>query len=135
MSDAQHSEYEENHEGPIRTPKQLIGAVVASFVVPVVVIIMLANFVDFGGKSGAGSDSMSAEAVARRIQPGLFYRLVYLGMFLGGPQKPDVPRELAVGMPADLCVLSVPPAEVLAALDASLVAATVYDGAVVHEKR
>ena len=58
-----------------------------------------------------------------------------LGMFLGGPQKPDVPRELAVGMPADLCVLSVPPAEVLAALDASLVAATVYDGAVVHEKR
>ncbi len=69
MSDAQHTEHEENHEGPIKTPKQLIVAVVASFVVPIVVIIMLANFVDFGGKSGAGSDGMSAEAVARRIQP------------------------------------------------------------------
>ncbi len=69
MSDAQHTEHEENHEGPIKTPKQLVVAVVASFVVPIVVIIMLANFVDFGGKSGAGSDGMSAEAVARRIQP------------------------------------------------------------------
>lgn len=69
MSDAQHTEHEENHEGPIKTPKQLVGAVVASFVVPIVVIIMLANFVDFGGKTGAGSDGMSAEAVARRIQP------------------------------------------------------------------
>jgi cytochrome c5 len=69
MSDAQHTEHEANHEGPIRTPKQLIIAVVASFVVPVVVIIMLANFVDFGGKTGAGSDSMTAESVAKRIQP------------------------------------------------------------------
>ena len=68
MSDAQHTEHEANHEGPIRTPKQLIGAVVASFVVPVVVIIMLANFVDFGGKTGAGSDGMSEEAIAKRIQ-------------------------------------------------------------------
>ncbi|MEK8052025.1 c-type cytochrome [Ideonella sp. DXS22W] len=74
MSDAQHNQAShadahEVHEGPIKTPKQLIGAVVASFVVPVVVIIMLANFVNFGGKTGAGSDSMSEEATARRIQP------------------------------------------------------------------
>lgn len=68
MSDAQHTEHEA-HEGPIKTPKQLIAAVVASFVVPVVVIIMLANFVNFGGKSGAGSDGMSEEAIARRLQP------------------------------------------------------------------
>jgi cytochrome c5 len=69
MSDAQHTEHEANHEGPIKTPKQLVGAVVASFVVPIVVIIMLANFVNFGGKEGAGSDGMGAEATARRIQP------------------------------------------------------------------
>jgi len=68
MSDAQHSEHEA-HEGPIKTPKQLVGAVVASFVVPIVVIIMLANFVNFGDKSGAGSDGMSADAVGKRIQP------------------------------------------------------------------
>lgn len=69
MSDAQHTEHEENHEGPIKTPKQLVAAVVAAFVVPIVVIIMLANFVNFGSKDGAGSDSMSAEAIARRLQP------------------------------------------------------------------
>ena len=68
MSDAQHSEHEV-HEGPIKTPKQLIMAVVASFVVPIVAIIMLANFVDFGNKIGAGSDGMSEQAVARRLQP------------------------------------------------------------------
>ncbi|BBX83011.1 amidohydrolase family protein [Mycolicibacterium aubagnense] len=58
-----------------------------------------------------------------------------LGMFLGSPQQPNVPRQLTVGMSADLCVLSAPPRDVLATLDASLVAATVYDGAVVYEKR
>ena len=68
MSDSLHPE-PDNHEGPIKTPKQLVGAVVASFVVPIVVIIMLANFVNFGGKTGAGSDGMTADAVGRRIQP------------------------------------------------------------------
>ena len=68
MSDAQHTDHEANHEGPIKTPKQLVGAVVASFVVPIVVIIMLANFVNFGDKTGAGSDGMGAEAVAQRLQ-------------------------------------------------------------------
>ena len=68
MSDAQHP-HEPNPEGPIRTPKQLVVAVVASFLVPIVVIIMLANFVNFGGKTGAGSDGMTADAVGKRIQP------------------------------------------------------------------
>jgi cytochrome c5 len=57
------------HEGPISTPKQLIWTVIASFVVPVVIIILLVNFVAWGDKPAAGSDGLSAEAVARRIQP------------------------------------------------------------------
>lgn len=56
-----------------------------------------------------------------------------LGMFLGTPQQPDVPRELTVGLPADVCLLAAPPRDVLAELDASLVAATVYDGVVVYQ--
>jgi cytochrome c5 len=68
MSDAQHNEHQV-HEGPIKTPKQLIVTIVASFVIPVVVIIMLTNFVAFDTKSGAGSDGMSAQAIARRIEP------------------------------------------------------------------
>jgi cytochrome c5 len=68
MSDAQHAEHHA-HEGPIRTPQQLVAVLVASFVVPVVIIIMLINFVAWDTKPAAGSDGLSAEAVARRIAP------------------------------------------------------------------
>ena len=57
------------HEGPIKTPKQLIWAVIASFVVPVIAIILLTNYVAMGDKTGAGSKAMDAEAVAKRIAP------------------------------------------------------------------
>lgn len=57
------------HEGPIRTPKQLIWTVIASFVVPVIVIILLVNFVSFGNKPAAGSGGLGAEAVAQRLKP------------------------------------------------------------------
>ena len=70
MSDTNdtHAEHEASHEGPIRTPKQLVVAILASFVVPVVAIILLVNFVDFGNKPSAGSDGLGAEAVAKRLQ-------------------------------------------------------------------
>jgi cytochrome c5 len=60
---------EASHEGPIKTPKQLIAAVVASFLVPIVAIILLVNYVDFGAKPSAGSDGLGPEAVAKRLQP------------------------------------------------------------------
>ena len=72
MSDSKHphdlSHDDGPHEGPIRTPKQLIWAVVASFVVPIIAIIMLVNYVDFGNRAGAGSEGMTAETVAKRMQ-------------------------------------------------------------------
>lgn len=63
-----HAAHDLPHEGPIRTPKQLIWAVVASFVIPIVAIIMLVNYVDFGAKPAAGSTGLEAEAVAKRLQ-------------------------------------------------------------------
>ena len=57
------------HEGPIKTPKQLIATVLASFIVPVVVIVMLVSYVDYGTKPAAGSEGLGAEAVAQRILP------------------------------------------------------------------
>lgn len=60
--------HDEPHEGPIKTPKQLIWAVVASFLVPIAGIISLANYVHWGDKPAAGSDAMSAEATALRLQ-------------------------------------------------------------------
>jgi cytochrome c5 len=67
MSDPQ--DHDAPHEGPIKTPKQLIWTVVASFVVPIAVIVLLVNYVASGDNSGAGSAAMSEEAVAHRIQP------------------------------------------------------------------
>ncbi len=51
-----------------------------------------------------------------------------LAMFSGSAEQPDVPRIIAPGQPGDFCVLSAPPAEVLARLDSALVAATVVAG-------
>ncbi len=69
MSDSTPHAAEENHEGPIKTPKQLIAAVAASFIIPILGIILLVNYVDFGVKPAAGSDGLGEEAVARRLQP------------------------------------------------------------------
>jgi cytochrome c5 len=67
MSDSQ--THDAPHEGPIKTPKQLIWTVVASFVVPIAIIVLLANFVAAGDTAGAGSQGMSEQAIAMRIQP------------------------------------------------------------------
>lgn len=70
MADAhQTPDHDSPHEGPIKTPKQLVWAVVFAFLVPIIGIILLANFVAAGDKPAAGSDGMSAEAVAKRIAP------------------------------------------------------------------
>jgi cytochrome c5 len=68
MSDA-HADHDLPHEGPIKTPKQLLWAVVAAFVVPIVAIILLVNYVVADKMPAAGSNGMSDEAVAQRIQP------------------------------------------------------------------
>jgi len=66
MSDV-HQE-NDHHESPIKTPKQLIAVVIAAFLVPIIVIILLVNFVGHGSREGAGS-TQSLEAVNTRIAP------------------------------------------------------------------
>ncbi|MCH2241991.1 MAG: c-type cytochrome, partial [Aquabacterium sp.] len=60
---------EEAHEGPIKTPKQLVVAVIFAFLVPIVLIVLLVTFVSSSDRRGEGSDGFSEEAVAERIQP------------------------------------------------------------------
>lgn len=64
MSDA-HNE----HQSMIRTPKQLVVAVTAFFLVIVIGIILLVIFATNDRLTGAGTDSQSAEAVAARVRP------------------------------------------------------------------
>lgn len=56
-----------------------------------------------------------------------------LTMFAGHPDRPATPRTIAPGQPGDLCVLTAPPAEVLATLDSGLVGATIVAGTVVFD--
>lgn len=70
MADAhQTPDHDSPHEGPIKTPKQLIWAVVFAFLIPIIGIILLANFVSTGKRPAAGSDGLQAAAVAKRISP------------------------------------------------------------------
>jgi cytochrome c5 len=71
MSDAHHSDtpHDQPHEGPIKTPKQLIVTVIASFVVPIAIIVLLVKYVDFAPRTGAGGTGLGPEAVAARLQP------------------------------------------------------------------
>lgn len=64
MSDA-HNE----HESAIRTPKQLVAAVIGFFGVTVLGIILLVQYVTADKLTGAGSNSQAAEEVAARIAP------------------------------------------------------------------
>lgn len=70
MSNTQHHvEHVEEHSSPIKTPKQLIVTIVLSFVVPITIIFLLVNMVVSGNQVGAGSDTLSPEAIAKRISP------------------------------------------------------------------
>jgi cytochrome c5 len=71
---AQHGEGSEGHgtesQGLINTPKQLITVVVASFLVPIIGIVLLVSFVT-GAKNTepAGSQAKAAEVIAERMRP------------------------------------------------------------------
>ncbi len=62
MSDA-------HHESPIKTPSQLIGAIIAGFAIPILIIVLLVSFVGNTSKTGSDADAQSPEAVAARIKP------------------------------------------------------------------
>ncbi len=64
MSDA-HNE----HQSGIKTPKQLIAVVAAGFLVPIICIVLLVQYVANGNRVGAGSGALAPEAVAKRLQP------------------------------------------------------------------
>ena len=64
------------HEGLIKTPKQLIVVIVLAFIIPITVILLLIRLVTASTPLGVGSDAQSQEAVALRIQPVAGFALV-----------------------------------------------------------
>lgn len=69
-------EHAHGHESAIKTPRQLLITVILAFLIPIAVIILLVNLVGASIRTGAGSDSQSEEAIARRIQPVAGFKLV-----------------------------------------------------------
>lgn len=59
----------EQHDSPIKTPKQLIIVVALAFIVPIAIIVMLVIYVTGAKREGAGASSMTPEAVAERLRP------------------------------------------------------------------
>lgn len=59
--------HEEDHTGPVKTPSQLLWLSLASFVLPVFIIIGLVYYVTSAAKPAAGASDMD-RAVAARIQ-------------------------------------------------------------------
>src|SRR5690606_17379102 len=66
----------EEHEGLIKTPKQLIVTVILAFIVPIIVIILLVKLVTASATMGQGSDAQTEEAIANRIKPVAGFSLV-----------------------------------------------------------
>ncbi|WP_176049046.1 c-type cytochrome [Burkholderia sp. BCC1644] len=57
------------HESPVKTPGQLIAVIIASFAIPIILIVLFANYANHAFRSGAGTDALSDEQVAARIAP------------------------------------------------------------------
>jgi cytochrome c5 len=69
LSEEKMSEAHNEHESAIKTPKQLIVAIVAAFLVPIILIVLLTQYVAGNKTTGAGSGSQTAEAIAARLKP------------------------------------------------------------------
>lgn len=61
--------HEAPHEGPIKTPRQLIQAVIWAHIIPIVGILLLVAFVVAQMRPPAGSDALAAASIARRLEP------------------------------------------------------------------
>jgi cytochrome c5 len=64
MSDAH-----DQHQSAIKTPGQLIVAILAGLLVPIIIIVLLIQYVSNDKKVGAGSSGQTPEAIVARISP------------------------------------------------------------------
>jgi cytochrome c5 len=66
MSQAEH---DTGHESPIKTPKQLITVIALAFLVPILIITLLSQYVANIRTIDKDSPAMSYDAVAKRLKP------------------------------------------------------------------
>lgn len=62
-------EHDAGHETPIKTPKQLITVIVLAFVVPILIIVLLSQYVSSIRSVDMDSAALTPDAVATRLKP------------------------------------------------------------------
>jgi cytochrome c5 len=60
---------DEGHSSAIKTPGQLIAVLLAAFVLPVVILLMIGRLAVITNSNNQDSSAFSAEAVAKRLEP------------------------------------------------------------------
>ena len=61
--------HDSEHESPIKTPKQLITVIALAFLVPIVIIVLLSQYITNIRSVDLKSAAMSSDAVAKRLKP------------------------------------------------------------------
>ncbi|MFT0532222.1 c-type cytochrome [Castellaniella hirudinis] len=74
MSLPEHAE--NGHKSAVKSPKQLLITVVLAFLIPIAIIVLLFNLLNNLIVTNYGSDALSEEAIAKRIQPVAGFKLV-----------------------------------------------------------
>lgn len=60
---------DEGHSTPIQTPGQLIAVILAAFIFPVVILLLIGRLVIGEGSTDQNAPAFSEEAVAKRLDP------------------------------------------------------------------
>lgn len=110
----------DEHSSVIKTPKQLIVVILAAFIVPITVIVLLTQFVTGGISVGKDDPAMSAGAVAKRLKP------VGELVLAGSPQA--TAATVATNAPAATGAAPAVITAVVAATGGANKGKTVYDG-------
>src|SRR5450759_1160171 len=63
------NEHDAGHESPIKTPKQLITVIALAFLVPILLFVLLSQFIANIRSVDMNSAAMSPDAVAKRLKP------------------------------------------------------------------
>lgn len=91
---AQNPAHEEEHSSFIKTPKQLAVVMILAFLLPVILIVMLAQLVYTATKTNTDQPAFTDEAVRARLQPVARVNLDVTGGGGGGTKAPRSGEEV-----------------------------------------
>ncbi len=112
------NEHDAKHESLIKTPKQLIIVVALAFLVPIVLITLLSQYITSIRRIDLSSPALSAKAVAQRLQP--VAEVTFAGAAGSAPAAATAPAaEKTAAAPAPEKTTAAPAAEKTAAAPAA----------------